>query len=124
MATPFTDIETAARKDVSMDGSSKVSSDDIFRFIRDGYHEAMHGLTQIKAQYNATTGAISYLPETLDSTVDMIPDGMDGYVSHLTHYVKWRILTCSRMDTAQIARAKMELDAFQDIFRVSDVARR
>jgi hypothetical protein len=123
MAIPFSDIESDARRDVDMPSSAKVSSPDVKRFIRDGYHEILHGMPELKCQMDSTTGIVTYLAENLDKNVDVIPDPMDGYVPHLTNYVKWRILTYSRMDTAQATRAKVELDAFNDIFRVSDIAR-
>ena len=106
-----------------MEASAKISTDDVSRFIRDGYHEILHGIPELKAQFNQSTGAITYLSETLPVTADSIPDGMDTYVPHLTHFVKWRILTFSRMDQAQAARAKLENDAFQEIFKSNPTGR-
>ena len=123
MATDFEDIERAVRDDTGMSGSSEITSPAIFAYIRDAYHELLHGLPNLTVQLDPATGAITYLPEILTEDVTTLPDAMDIWVTHIKHYVKWRIFAHSRMDQAQAIRAKIELDNFQDVFRVSDIAR-
>ena len=113
MATSFGTIKAAVLADTSLTGTNKLSTQDLDRFIRAAYHEVFHTRPDLRTQFNETTGEITRLPEVMADTADSLPDFFDGWFSAIQHYVKWRILTFFRMDSAQATRAKIEEDAFR-----------
>ena len=125
MGMTFDEIEDAARKETGMSDSSNAGlpKETAQQIIRDGYHELLHGLPTLKTQVNQTTAAVTYLPETLDESVTEWPDAVAEWMTHVMHYIKWRMLIFSRMDQAQAARAKVEQAAWESVFRTTEFTR-
>jgi hypothetical protein len=112
MAILFTEVEQMVRTDLDQTAAAQISPDDFARYCREVYHELLHTKPDLQSVFNATTGAITDLPGTIDPAASAFPDALDNRLLAILAGVRARVTKRFLTSDPQIARYKIENTEF------------